>query len=57
MTLSDIFNLLMAIFQFPKTILEFVKLLRKTPQERHEEIVKKIAEEAKRFEETGRPTW
>lgn len=55
MTPGDIIALITGFFQFPKTILEFVKLLKKSPQEQHDDILKRILEEAKHFEETGRP--
>lgn len=57
MGIAEIILLITGLLQFPKTILEFVKLLKKTPQEKHEDIVKAIAEEAKKFEDTGRPKW
>lgn len=57
MTFASIVELLKGIFAFPKTILEFVKLLRKTPVENHEDILKNIAAESKKFEDTGRPSW
>ncbi len=55
--LIQILDLLKGIFQFPATMLEFLKLLRKTPQENHEGILRRIADEAKHFEDTGRPQW
>lgn len=55
--LLDILEIIKAVLKFPTTILEFVKLLKKTPQENHEDLMKKIQEEAKHFEDTGRPTW
>lgn len=57
MGVAEIIALIKGIFDFPKTILEFVKLLRKTPQEQHEQILVNIAAEAKHFEESGRPSW
>lgn len=57
MGITDIIALITAFFQFPKTILEFVNILKKTPQEKHEDLLKKIAAEAKQFEDTGRPQW
>jgi hypothetical protein len=55
--LSDILAIIKGVLQFPGTILEFVKLLQKTPQEKHQDLLKRMAEEAKKFEDTGRPTW
>ncbi len=57
MPFSEILTLIGGVLAFPKTILEIVKLLQKTPQEAHQEIVKKINEEAQKFQETGRPKW
>lgn len=57
MGIAEILTLIGALFEFPKTILEFVKLLKKTPQEKHDDILKAIALEAKKFDDTGRPTW
>jgi hypothetical protein len=55
--LTDILAIIKAVLQFPSTILEFVKLIQKTPQEKHEDLLKRLAEESKKFEDTGRPTW
>ncbi len=55
--LLEIVELIKGVIQFPSTILEFVKLLRKTPEEKHDEILKGIQEEAKKYEDTGRPSW
>jgi len=55
--LTDIFAIIKAVLQFPSTILDFVKLLQKTPQEKHEALLKRISDEENQFKETGRPTW
>lgn len=55
--LVDIIAIVKAVLQFPTTILEFVKLVQKTPQDKHDELLKRLADESKKFEETGRPTW
>jgi hypothetical protein len=57
LTLSAILEIIKGVLQFPSVVLEFVRLLQKTPQENHETLLKRITEEAERFEETGRPTW
>ena len=57
MTFAGIVELLLAFFKFPDTILSFVKLLKATPQEKHEGWLKKMGDESNKFEETGRPTW
>jgi len=55
--LVEIIDLIKGVLQFPAAILEFVKLLRKTPEEKHEDLLKKIAEESEKFSDIGRPTW
>jgi hypothetical protein len=55
--LIEIIELIKGVLAFPGIVLEFVKLLKSTPQENHEAILKRVREEASAFEETGRPTW
>lgn len=57
MGFSDIVALVTAFFQFPQTILAFVKILKKTPEENHDAILKRVADEAASFEQSGRPNW
>jgi hypothetical protein len=57
MGFTDIVALITAIFKFPNTILEFVKVLQKTPEEKHNDLLKAVAQEASKFENSGRPTW
>lgn len=57
MQLSDIALLIASILKFPNTILAFIKILKKTPQENHEELLSMVAKESEKFEQTGRPTW
>lgn len=57
MSIAELLALITALAKFPSVILEFVKILQKTPEEKHEDLLKKIAEESIKFQETGRPTW
>ncbi len=57
MELKEILDLVKGVIQFPATILQFVKILQKTPQENHEYLLIKLNNESHVFEETGRPTW
>ena len=57
MDLSDLMVLIKGLIDFPSALLALVKLLRVTPQENHEAILKKISDESIAFEQTGRPTW
>lgn len=57
MSFAALIDLIKAALQFPEAMIQLVRLLRSTPEENHEALLKKISEEALRFEETGRPTW
>jgi hypothetical protein len=48
-------QIIKGVLAFPGAVIELVKLLRKTPQENHEKILKETAEEADKFDKTGRP--
>lgn len=55
--LSSLYQLLLAFFQFPSFMSELVKIVRKTPQEKHQELLSRIRVEAQQYEDTGRPSW
>jgi len=57
MTFAAILELINGVLKFPDAVLKLVRALQKTPQEKHEDLLKRMDEEFKRFEETGRPTW
>lgn len=57
MGLNEWLALLVGVFQFPGQLLALIKILKKTPEAKHEELIKKLADEATQYEETGRPTW
>jgi hypothetical protein len=49
--------LLRGVLAFPKEVANLIKLLQKSPSEKKTEISKELEDEAKKLEETGRPTW
>lgn len=55
MGLAAWIELLTLVLKFPSTVLDIVRLLQKTPEEKHSELVAKIQEEAQQFADTGRP--
>jgi hypothetical protein len=57
MGVAEIIALITGVLKFPQTVLEFVKIIQKTPAEKHADLMKKVAAEAAHFEDTGRPTW
>jgi len=57
MTLATITEIVLGVLKFPETVLKFVKIIQKTPLEKHEALLAKLQEETTKFEETGRPTW
>jgi len=56
-TLSEILTLIKGVLQFPQAVLSLIQILKKTPSEKHDELIKKMADEAAHFQSTGRPTW
>jgi hypothetical protein len=57
MGITDIIAIIKTVLQFPSTILEFVKLLQKTPQENHDSLLKAMQKESEQLKSGGRPTW
>lgn len=57
MGLTEIIAVIGGILKFWDSVVWLVKLLRDTPQEKHEEILKRIQAESRKLAETGRPTW
>jgi hypothetical protein len=57
MTVTAILGLVTAFFQFFPKVLEFLKLLQKTPAEEHSAIMERIAKERAAAEAGERPTW
>lgn len=57
MTFAMIVELITGLLQFPETVLKFIKIIRGTPQAKHETLLKKLQEEATGFEDNGRPSW
>lgn len=55
--MGEILQAVIAALQFPKEINRLIALFKKTPQQKHEDLLKRIEDEARKFEETGRPTW
>lgn len=38
-------------------LMDLIHMIKKTPQEQHEELLESLKAEAKSFNETGRPKW
>jgi len=57
MTAAGILALITGVLQFPNEILQLINVLKKTPQEKHDELMKKITGEAQDFDKNGRPQW
>lgn len=55
--LLDILTLLKAIFTFPSEIMALVRMLQKTPEEKHQDILRAVTAEAEKYQQTGRPEW
>lgn len=50
-------EIISAALKFPDAVLRLVMALKKTDQEKHQELVTAIEAEAEKFKKTGRPTW
>lgn len=57
MGLLEILALIKAALEFPGEVMQLVNLLRKTPQEQHDALLKAMQVEADNFAKTGRPSW
>lgn len=57
MNLAAWMEIAVGVLRFPDTILKIIKLLKSTPEENHEALVKSLSEEAKQYEISGRPLW
>jgi len=57
MGIVEIMAIVSGVLQFPGHILALIKILRSTPAENQEKIMKQIQETAHKFNETGRPDW
>ena len=57
LTIGMVLQALLGALQFPEAVYRLILLLRKTPEEKHLEIINSIELEAQKFEETGRPEW
>lgn len=57
MSFALILQAITAAFQFPGEIVALAKMLRSTPEEAREGIMKSVQAEADKYQQTGRPTW
>lgn len=55
--LTDILQIVKTTLEFPSVVLAFVHLVRETPQEKHEDLLKRMMQESRQFEDGGRPKW
>lgn len=57
MTFVGWMELVKLVLKFPEQLLEVARYFSKTEQQQHDAMLKKLREEQKKFEETGRPVW
>jgi hypothetical protein len=57
MSISLIFEVLLALFKFPTELGAFVRLISKSPEEKRQEILKKVQAESDALDQGGRPVW
>lgn len=57
MTLAAWLELITLVLKFPSAILEVARLFQKTPEEKRQEILKRVMAESDALDKGGRPTW
>lgn len=57
MNLALILEAVIAALKFPGEVIRLGNFLSKTPQANHDDLLKRMDEEAQKFDKTGRPTW
>lgn len=57
MSLTLWLEVIKGVLQFPSAVLAVVRVLQKTPEEKHQDLLVAIQKEAAAFQETGRPSW
>lgn len=57
MSVALIFEVLAALFKFPGELSAFIRLISKAPEEKRQEIMKKIEAESQAIDKGGRPVW
>ncbi len=57
MSLALILQVIMALLKFPKELGDFIRLISKSPEEKRQEIMKKIEAESQSIDHGGRPEW
>lgn len=57
MTLAVILEIINGVLKFPDSVLKLIRVLQKTPQQKHDDILKAAEDAAQKFMDTGRPTW
>lgn len=57
MTLAGWVELIALVLKFPSAVLQLVRVLEKTPAEKHQEIIVQVNEWTKKSSESDRPTW
>jgi len=57
MSFTLILQAILAILKFPKELGDFIRLLEKSPEEKRQEIHKKVLSEFNEMAKDERPTW
>lgn len=55
--MSEFFTALVGFFKFFDTVKEFIKLLEKTPEEKHIEVIQSVQKQFDGYAKTNRPPW
>lgn len=50
-------ELITVALKFPTAVMELIKILKATPEEKHQDLLEAAQKESDKFKETGRPSW
>lgn len=50
-------EILQGVLKFPGELLQLIRIIQKTPAEKHDDLVQAAAKESDKWNTEGRPTW
>lgn len=57
MSIALVLQVLVALLKFPAELGAFIRLISKSPEEKRQEIMKRIEAESQAIDNGGRPEW
>lgn len=57
MTIGALIEVLTAFFKFPAAVTALIKMIKQTPEEQHEALIKQVQAVFDESKNNGRPNW